>query len=181
MALPAIRESCVKCPKGVAIATCGGCQQWFCITHFNEHREELTRQIEDVGQDYDILRRDLNEENRKHQLLSRINDWEQRAIGKIQFAAEEARKDLQIYLEKNINTLNASAEKIVQDLRESRQSGNYSEIDLNKWIEQLNQLRHKLDYPSTIQIIDNEHILPNIQLIKHEQPKTQTQIVNKPS
>lgn len=57
MASSSNRQPCIKCPKGLGITTCGGCEQWFCTKHFTEHRRELGTEMEHVGQEHDLLQR----------------------------------------------------------------------------------------------------------------------------
>ncbi len=170
-----IREPCIKCKKGGGIVTCSGCHQWYCTKHFNEHRQELAMQIDDLGQDYDVFRRDLGEENVKHPLMSRINDWEKEFIKKIQLAAEEARKDLQEYLDQNVTQLKTSVSQITQDLKAHRESDNYNEIDINKWTKQLKQLQERMEKLAGIGIMDNDQMQPTIHIIKLQEHQTVVQ------
>jgi uncharacterized UBP type Zn finger protein len=70
MASAIMKQTCTKCSKGGGIAMCNGCQQSFCIKHFVEHRQELSQQMEDIGQEHDLLRRDMTYEKGTHALSS---------------------------------------------------------------------------------------------------------------
>lgn len=170
-----IAEFCIKCVKNGGTVTCSGCRQYFCRKHLNEHEAELSRQMDDVVHDYDLLRQALNEENRKHPLVSYINDWEKRSIHKIQLAAEEARKEIQKYLDQNLIQLKASISPLVEDLKACYKSENYTEIEINKFMRQLDQLRDTFEKPPTIEIIDNDQMLPTIYLIKRQEDQTMVQ------
>ena len=50
------KQPCVKCDKGGGIAMCSGCQQWFCIKHFNEHRQELAIEMDHVGEEHNLYK-----------------------------------------------------------------------------------------------------------------------------
>jgi DNA mismatch repair ATPase MutS len=101
MASAIAKKPCPKCSKGIGVATCDGCQQSFCIKHFGEHRQELSHQMDSVGQEHDLLQRDLNQQNIEHPFISRINTWERESMTKIQVAAQAARDDLQKLLDIN--------------------------------------------------------------------------------
>jgi hypothetical protein len=175
MPVSPIREPCIRCEKGGGILTCGGCQQWYCTKHLLEHRQELTTQMDHIGQECDLFQRDLNQENEKHPLVSRIDAWEQQSIKMIQLAAEEARKDLQQYLDHNMTQLKTTLFQITKSLQASRESDDYTEIDLNKWIERLKQLRERLEKPTTIDIIDDDQTQSTIRLIKLKEHQTMVQ------
>jgi hypothetical protein len=172
MASSANRKPCNKCRKGLGIATCYGCQEWFCTKHFIEHRHELATQMNSVGQERDILQRDLNQENIKHPLLSRINDWEQKSIDRIKIAAEVARTDLQKSLDRIKEQIKKSLSQVTNNLQSSRQADDYTETELEKWIKQLKELRMMLENPSSIEILDDNQTEQSIHLIQLQQYDT---------
>jgi hypothetical protein len=166
MASANVKRPCAKCSKGAGVTTCDGCQQSFCVKHFVEHRQELSHRMEDIGQEHDLLRRDLDRDNAEHSLLSRINTWEQESITKIQVAAEVARADLQELLVRNKEELRKSVTKITNELQAGRESDDYTEMDINKWTKQLQELRKMLESPSTIDIDESEASKSAIRFIK---------------
>ena len=52
-------QPCSKCPKSQGQATCGGCEQWFCIKHLLEHRDELSEQLSECILERDQLKASL--------------------------------------------------------------------------------------------------------------------------
>jgi hypothetical protein len=122
--------------------------------------------MEDIGQEHDLLRRDLDQDDAGHSLLSRINKWEQESIAKIQVAAEVARADLQELLFRNKEELRKSVTKITNELQACRESDDYTEMDINKWTKQLQELRKMLESPSTIDIGESEASKSAIRFIK---------------
>jgi hypothetical protein len=112
--------------------------------------------MDNIGQENDVLHRDLTNEQSTHPLLARINKWEQESITKIQVAAEMTRADLQQLLEKAKNNLKTSVTKMTEELQSSRESDDFTEVDIKKWINQLQEIRKMLDSPPTISI-DYEH------------------------
>jgi hypothetical protein len=87
-------------------------------------------------------------------MLDRINAWEKKSIVKIQTAAEKARADLrQIHQQLEIS---CNFRQISDELRSSRDLDNYSEVDLNRWMEKLQLLRNELEMPTRIKIEQKE-------------------------
>ena len=172
------KQPCVKCDKGGGVATCGGCQQWFCAKHFNEHRQELGAEMDHLGEEHDLLQRDLSQNDNVQDLLSCVSDWEQKSIQKIQAAAEQARMDIQKHLDYNKQQMQISLGRMTDELRSSRQSDDYTEIDLKKWLERIKELREMLDKPSSVRIIDDNDLQSTIHLIQVKQTDTMNRTAN---
>jgi hypothetical protein len=167
MASTIFKKPCSKCNKGMGILTCDGCQQSFCSKHIINHRQELSIQMDNIGQEYDLFRRDLMREDKEtNPLLNRINLWEQESIKKIQQIAQQARNDLQEYFDQNKSQIKSLFNKLVDEIQSSRQSEDYTEIDFKLWIEQLTSLRKTLEKPSMIDIVNNDKTLTPIHMIK---------------
>ncbi|CAF1568931.1 unnamed protein product [Rotaria magnacalcarata] len=156
------KQPCVKCDKGPGIAMCGGCEKWFCRKHFMEHRDSLGEEMDRVGQQHDLLHKQLAEDNVMHAFHLRINKWESSSINKIRQVAEKARTDLEKYLNNTKTELKNSLGKIRVELATSRESDDYTETDLTNWIENLNKMRQLLEKPSSIDILENDQSLPLI-------------------
>jgi hypothetical protein len=166
MASSNIKQSCVKCDKGGGIAICSGCQQQFCVKHFIEHRQELAIQMDQIGQQHDLFRRDLAKEIPDHPLLARIDTWEQESITKIQVTAEVARADLQQLLDHTKNELKISVDKITSEFQSSQELDDYTEIDIEKWMKKLKELRTILETPINGNILSDNLSQASIRLIK---------------
>jgi hypothetical protein len=166
MASAATKKTCARCDKGAGTAMCHGCEQSFCTKHFIEHRQELSQQIDNIGQEHDVLRRDLTNEQGTHPLLARINQWEQESIIKIQAAAQSARTDLQQLLNTAKNNLKTSVSKMTEELQSSRESDDYTELNIKKWTDQLQGFRKMLDSPTTVKIDYENDASSVVRLIK---------------
>jgi hypothetical protein len=166
MTSSAIKHTCVKCNKGAGIATCNGCQRAFCIKHFGEHRQELSQQMDDIGQEHDLLRRDMIYERSAQSFLERINQWEQETIRMVQASAQKARMDLQQVLEQTKNESKIAVDRLTEELRACRESDNYTELEINKWTEQLRELRQIIENLSSINIECGNSTASVIPLIK---------------
>lgn len=172
MALTIQKRPCAKCKTAGGIATCDGCQQSLCPTHFSEHRQELSLKMDDIGQNYDLLRRDVSEEAQEHPLLTRVNTWERESIEKIQKTAETARTDLRKLIERKKTDLESSVVQMMEEIKTSRDSNDFTENELQRWTEQLTEFRQMLESPLNISIEndnDDETVISLIQICGQQQ------------
>jgi hypothetical protein len=166
MAAAVVKKPCNKCDKGSGVTTCDGCQQSFCIKHVIEHRQELATHLEDIGQEHDLLRRDLTQDNAVHPLLTYIDEWEQESITKIQVAAEAARADLRLLLDQEKTGLKTVVDKMTNEMQSCRELDDYTEIDLHRWAEELKEFRQLLQRQITAEIVEDENRSTAIQMIR---------------
>ncbi|CAF0933677.1 unnamed protein product [Adineta steineri] len=165
MASSHVKQSCVKCDKGGGIAICSGCQQQYCVKHFIEHRQELAIEMDQIGQQHDLLRRDLSKDMPEHSLFTSINTWERESITKIQVAAEVARADLQQILDRTKNDLKISVDKLTNELQSSRELDDYTEIDIEKWMKNLKELQMIFETPVNLNLLSDNDSQSSINLI----------------
>jgi gas vesicle protein len=168
MATALERKPCAKCNKGGGVTTCDGCQQSFCIKHIIEHRQELALKMDNIGQEHDSFRHDLDEEIVSHLLLLQIDNWEEESIEKIKTAAKTARNEVRQILNEMKNDIKISVDKLADELQAQRESDDYTEIDLNRWSTALTDMRTLLfvETPSTIQICKDDNAFDAIHFIK---------------
>ncbi|CAF0938977.1 unnamed protein product [Rotaria sp. Silwood1] len=170
MASVIIKKPCVQCLKGGGVTTCDGCQQTFCIKHIIEHRQELAIQLDNVGQEHDIFRRDIMQDNLAHSLLIRIDEWEQESITKIQVTAAAARADLRHFIDQTKSELKVSTDKITNEIQSCRELDDFTETDLSRWVQEVKELRKLLETNMTMKIVEDENTSNSIHMIKvHEQ------------
>ena len=161
------KKGCFKCEKGAGIFTCNGCQQSFCRKHSEEHRTELATQMDFIGQEYDLFRRDMDAANGEGTLLVQIDVWEQESIFRIKQAAESARRDLRRMASGRVKLeLKSSMDQMSKEIQSSRESEDYMEGDLVQWINQLNQCRKELEELESLSLIDDGNESSIIRLIK---------------
>ncbi|CAF0967912.1 unnamed protein product [Adineta ricciae] len=165
------KRVCGKCNKGAGTAMCYGCEQAFCTKHFIEHRQELAQQMEYIGQEHDVLQRDLTHDHSKHALLTRINQWEQESLTKIQIAAQAARTTLQQLLNRPKNNLQVSISKVTEELQSSRELDDYTELDIKRWTDQLQEFRKILDCPIPVNLEYEKDSRSAIRLLKITEPQ----------
>lgn len=102
------KARCVTCGKDKAVMKCGGCSKDFCFNHMTDHRQELSRQLDEIENTRDLFRQSLTEQMstpQKHALLRQIDQWEQESIYKIREAAEAERQLLMHHTAKYFNEM----------------------------------------------------------------------------
>ena len=162
------KKQCVTCNKSGGILMCHGCQQTFCSKHVSEHRQELGGQLDNIMQEHDVLRQDLEEGSlfKENPLLKEIDQWEKDSIAKIQAAAETARKFLQELIEKFKERVSKTCGDITKNLRSAREADDFSENDLAVWKKQLEELQLEITSPSSAKLVYDQS--SPIHLIKLE-------------
>jgi len=153
MATATGKNQCAICQKEKRTVLCDGCLKTFCYSHLNDHRQELSKEFDEVQVIRDIFRQTLAEQisdPRKHHLIVEINQWEQESIKKIQNAAEDARQQLLQHVTSHATNIEKRLTKLTEQLRQSREENDFVETDINQWKEQLQQLNEELTKPSTV-------------------------------
>ena len=159
------KEVCSLCsPKQVtAVTSCKGCLKGFCRKHFNEHRDELSQDLQSIFDQHDRLLQELqvkidhasrpSKSNSARAILKQITEWEITTIKLISEAADEARADVeQLFSRKlQLGQLKQIMSRITEELKERQESESFVEIDINNWTKQIKQLKTDLDRPSTFE------------------------------
>ncbi|CAF1544474.1 unnamed protein product [Didymodactylos carnosus] len=174
------KVQCRKCAKNAGITTCDGCLAKFCSRCFIIHRQDLSKELDDVVYEHDILKQELEIPNKSnsHHLLKQIDEWKKDSIDKINQLADECRTDVVKLLDKNKDQLIDSFRKISNRVRKGRDDEDYDERDLSKWMTELKQLKDELIKPSNFRIEEDKQRSPWIQKIRvredfHEQAKVE--------
>ena len=158
------RNLCVKCNKEKAILNCEGCSQKFCYNHFDDHRQELNKQMDELEVIRDIIREKITEEitePRKHAVIELIDQWEKDSINKIRQTADEARQLLQKHTAEHVAKNEVHLNKLTCLLQQGRQQNDFIETDISEWKEELTQLTQQLAKPSNIKLQQDSISLVN--------------------
>ncbi|CAF4503356.1 unnamed protein product [Rotaria sp. Silwood2] len=136
----------------VAITSCHGCALNFCHKHFDEHREKLAHDFDNVINQHDgILHsfqanmyHSLNplDNDNAQALLKQIDEWQAKAIEACYRVADNARAKVEKLLKK-IKTndhIKKRVDELSKELKEQQGLENFVETDLKKWKKQLEEL-----------------------------------------
>lgn len=157
------KTPCSICAKPISILTCRGCQKDFCMRHTLQHRQELSRQFDELLFNHNQCRQDLieqmGEKLNHHPLIKQIDQWEQQSIDKIHQTANEIRQQLKITISKYTKNLSIILTDLTQELNQAHKNYAYLETDLNEWISKLDKLKENLLKPEIIKIEQEENII----------------------
>jgi chromosome segregation ATPase len=149
------KARCITCDKEKSTVRCDGCSQPFCYNHLVNHRQELSKQLDEIEVMSDLFRQTLLEHTEapeKHACIKQIDEWERDSIEKIRETAEEARQILLKHTTRHFTQMEHSLNKLSNQFRDVRQEDDFFETDLRQWTEQLIRLREELHNPSIIKV-----------------------------
>ncbi|CAF3733603.1 unnamed protein product [Rotaria socialis] len=158
------KQLCSKCNKAAGILNCYGCGKDFCYRHVAEHRQELTREMENLTTKHDEFQQTIAEQEKQpnsHPLIQNISQWEQESINKIRQAAENARNALLATLATHRTIVKEDLTRLIGELSKARNEDDYVETDLKEWTEKLNNLQKDLNAAQAIDFgkSENENVL----------------------
>ncbi|CAF1369725.1 unnamed protein product [Didymodactylos carnosus] len=145
---------CTKCAKNAGTITCEGCSAKFCRRCFDNHRQDLSKELDNIVYEHDMLKQELEKpnENGTHPLLKQIDNWRKESIDKINQLADRCRTDVVKLIDDNKNQLVDRFRKITNTIRDSRSDENYDDRHLKMWITQLKELKDELIKPSNVHV-----------------------------
>lgn len=151
----AMKPPCVTCSKPIGILRCEGCQKLFCRKDLNEHRNGLTQQLDVLTTEHDAFQQVLNQtkaDPSSHALIRRIDAWEKESITKIRQAADEARRQIETFVDTNAQEISTRFREMADRLKQERKEDTFDERDLKRWMEQLAQLEQNFTSPSSVEV-----------------------------
>ncbi|CAF1050073.1 unnamed protein product [Adineta steineri] len=155
---------CSICEKNAAMCNCIGCKAFFCMKHFNEHRQQLTIQFDvDVVEAHDKLLEQINQmeelKNTSSDLFSTIDQWESSTIEIVKRTADRARQQLTQLLDNEKEALRKQFDSLTQEIRRRREEDEFAENDLRQFRERINKLQQSLKQlaqPNNIDVIASQ-------------------------
>ncbi|CAF1338900.1 unnamed protein product, partial [Rotaria sordida] len=152
---PNDRGKCFACNKEKLIYSCEGCSKKFCLKDLTEHRQQLSKQFEEIENDRNELHQTLVEQKqdlKKFSLIQQVDKWEEDSIQKIKQTAEECRQILIEHKNKHFIEIEKKLSQLTEQLKEIRQENEFNEIDLEQMKTTLATLAEELVQPPDIKI-----------------------------
>ncbi|CAF0999596.1 unnamed protein product [Rotaria sordida] len=176
MATGTSRTRCSRCDKERRGAKCDGCSQLYCYDCLPHHRQELSKELDEIETTRNLFRQTLTEQTqdpKKHSLIKQINQWEEDSIKKIKQTAHECRQLLLQHTIEHITQIEVNLAKLTDKLKKTRQENDFNEIDLNEFKSKLAQLAKELDKPPNASIKqENIAIINRISVVVSPTNKT---------
>jgi vacuolar-type H+-ATPase subunit H len=155
MTTPTLITQCFTCGKIKGRVKCEGCSKIYCVKHFEDHRQQLSKQLDEVEVTRDLFRQSLTEktgDSQNNSSIQQIDEWENESMNKIRQAASEARQILLKHTTETFTKMEEKLNKLTNQLRQSRQENDFFETDLNQWRAEITQMQKKLIKPSDVMI-----------------------------
>ncbi|CAF1497497.1 unnamed protein product [Adineta steineri] len=134
------------------IALCEGCQQSFCLSHFNEHRDTLTNTLDDIAVQRDVLRSRIQELPREmsKEHMETLKNWESTIFQTVTEAASNARQQVHQLI---ISEMERECTELTRKITSFRKNDNYFETDLHELQFKTEKLDEKLNDLSDLRYI----------------------------
>ncbi|CAF5034017.1 unnamed protein product, partial [Rotaria sp. Silwood1] len=139
-------NQCSICQKADGECMCDGCKKYFCVKHFDQHRQQLSTKF-DVGivRTHDELFEQINKINPPNttgsELFGEIDRWETEIYEKVHQAAEKVRHQLTKLLTEGKDTLKNDFEIMTKEIRDRRKELDFNENDIERLQQRLNQIQ----------------------------------------
>ncbi|CAF0980081.1 unnamed protein product [Adineta ricciae] len=156
------KVSCAICKKAKGQFKCEGCSQTFCPNHSIEHRNELSKQFDEIVFTYDSIQQALLQQTQglqQHPLVQKLNQWEADSILKIQQVAQQLRNELSNESVQRTSETREELQQVSNELKQGREDNDYSEIELRKWIQKLESIEKELLNPTNACIYEDSAAL----------------------
>ncbi|CAF3039879.1 unnamed protein product [Rotaria socialis] len=161
---------CTTCGDMVGVFLCPGCQQKFCLNHTRDHRDHLQQGMNDINDNLDRLKYDIQGQNvpgYRNSLLDQIGNWEKRSTEKIRRLAEDIRQQISALPVDNASDLKEKIEQLQEQLRKASEDGGFYEDDLKEWSRRLHELQNLASQPEKLKIeedADSRPFIPTISI-----------------
>lgn len=150
-----MKSPCIICGKMAGVFACRGCSENFCLRHTGVHREQLQKLMDEILQNYDQFRRNLqgqSVEQCEEILTEQINRWEEQSMEKIRQLARDTRQQLTRIVRDQNENFRARLAQLKEQIDLARQDGGFYENDLKDWTDRLEQLRRDFLAQQSIEI-----------------------------
>ncbi|CAF1214135.1 unnamed protein product [Rotaria sordida] len=140
---------CSVCQKSEGKCICNGCKNYFCIKHFNQHRQQLSTKFDDeVVTTHDELLEQMNRASQSNasasELFDEIDRWETVTIEKVHKAAERVRHQLTQLLTQEKASLTNDFGTMTKEIRNRRDEDAFDENDIERLHRKINQIQISL-------------------------------------
>ncbi|CAM2721680.1 unnamed protein product [Rotaria socialis] len=159
-------NQCSTCQKSSGKCMCDGCKNYFCMKHFEQHRQQLSIKFDDeIAKTHDELREQINRINQSSvstsEFFNEIDRWETVTVEKIHKAANQARRQLTQLFTRDKDTLAKEFGMITKEIRDRREEDNFDENDIERIRQTINQMKISLKQfiqPTKTIIVTNDRI-----------------------
>ena len=161
--------TCATCHQTAGIFICRGCSATFCLVHTNEHRERITKQMNELLREHEQLEAKMHDDpygTSCEKIFQEIELWEQESISKIRQMAEQVRDDVSKNIRVKMDQSKEQCRQLANDLERARLNDEYFENDLLEWKDRLQVLTDLLQEQQGFELYEEKHSMPLIHSIR---------------
>ncbi|CAF1518763.1 unnamed protein product [Didymodactylos carnosus] len=150
---PPTPKKCDICQKHAGIMLCAGCEQMFCRKDFNEHRQQLSAQLDIIIREHDFLKENIKQtcDATSSRLFDEIEKWEMEWMKKVKMAADRAREEVHDIVTEPKQQL----KRITDDIQLRMAEEDFVEYDLDRWMGEINQVSTDIKTISSTIVIES--------------------------
>ncbi|CAF0782091.1 unnamed protein product, partial [Didymodactylos carnosus] len=123
---------------------CAGCKQRFCKRDMDQHRQQLSHELDILIREHDLLKQNIEDMTKcdtdKNEVFAQIDKWEHDAVVQIKATAEQARCEVRRLVQEPADRLN----QVINDIRPKIQEEDYVERDLEQWRNDIRMLEREV-------------------------------------
>ncbi|CAF1254615.1 unnamed protein product [Didymodactylos carnosus] len=171
-------RKCDICQKGAGISLCPGCEQMFCRKDFNEHRQQLSTQLDVITREHDFVKQSVDQtcDVTTSKVFDKIEKWEMEWMKKVKMAADLAREEVQDIVAEPKKQL----KRITDEIRPRMADEDYVEYDLDRWMNEIKQVNADMQAMSSTIVIESGHECEWKRMIKVRKLKPQSHVFKSP-
>lgn len=101
-----------------------GCEKHFCFEHLSEHRTNIAQRFDQLQNDHDQIRQQINDlkmKLTKYSSIKQIDQWEEDSIQKIRQHAQRCRTQFMKYSNSFIQQIEQKLIHLAQQIKEIQQ------------------------------------------------------------
>ncbi|CAF2861439.1 unnamed protein product [Rotaria sp. Silwood2] len=144
---------CSICEEEEGRCMCDGCKKYFCVKHFDQHRQQLSTKFDvEIVRTHDKLLEQINLVNQPNtsalELFGEIDRWETEAYKKVHKAAEKARHQLTQLLIDGKDIWKKDFEILTKEIRNRQEEIDFDENDIERLRQKINEIQTSLNQMS---------------------------------
>ncbi|CAF0755297.1 unnamed protein product [Didymodactylos carnosus] len=175
---PSTSKKCDICQKHAGILLCTGCDQTFCRKDFNEHRQQLSTQLDIIIREHDLLKQNTEQicDATTSKVFDEIEKWEMEWMKKVKMAADRAREEVRDIVAEPKKQL----KRITDEIRSRMAEEDFVEYDLDRWMNEIKQLTVDVKAMPTTIVVESGDECEWKRIIKVRKMEHQSHVSNSP-
>ena len=147
--------TCSVCEETVDTFKCTKCEQLFCFTHLQSHRDKLIEEFCQIQDGINDIRQRIQDKKanlKKHPLMKTIDAWEANSIRKIREMAAQARESLTNKCNRHTSSLEEKLDNLSVQVQNFSKKTICDKAQMKIWEKILGEIDADADPSETIEV-----------------------------